>query len=96
VLLTPVVLMRGLGINSPWPEIIITAIIFYISSAYIPTPGGSGTAEIEMFALFARLIPNPLIGTFIIMWRFFTHYFLLIVGGITTFFDQFRKSKTRK
>ncbi|BAL81448.1 lysylphosphatidylglycerol synthase transmembrane domain-containing protein [Caldisericum exile] len=93
ILLTPVVLMRGLGIMSPWPEIVITAIIFYISSAYIPTPGGSGTAEIELLALFARLIPNPLIGTFIIAWRFFTHYFLLIAGGITTFLDTLRKKK---
>jgi uncharacterized protein (TIRG00374 family) len=93
ILLTPVVLMRGLGIMSPWPEIVITAIIFYISSAYIPTPGGSGTAEIELLALFARLIPNPLIGTFIIAWRFFTHYFLLIAGGLATFFDTLRNKK---
>ncbi|MEF3244381.1 MAG: flippase-like domain-containing protein [Caldisericaceae bacterium] len=98
ILLTPVILMRGLGITSPWPEIVITAVIFYISEAYIPTPGGSGTAELEMFALFARLIPNPLIGTFVIVWRFFNHYFLLIIGGLTTFFSQFmiRKSKPRK
>jgi len=95
VLLTPVVLMRGLGIMSPWPEIVITAIIFYISSAYIPTPGGSGTAEIEILALFARLIPNPIIGTFIITFRFFTHYFLLIAGGLATFFDTVRNKKKR-
>jgi uncharacterized protein (TIRG00374 family) len=97
ILLTPVVLMRGLGIMSPWPEIVITAIIFYISSAYIPTPGGSGTAEIELLALFSRLIPNPLIGTFIISWRFFTHYFLLIAGGIATFLDTlFSRKKPSK
>lgn len=93
VLFTPVVLMRGLGIKSPWPEIIITAIIFYISSAYIPTPGGSGTAEIEMLALFSRLIPAPLLGVFIITWRLFTHYFLLITGGITMLFKLKRKPK---
>jgi len=96
VLFTPVMLMRGLGVTSPWPEIVITAIIFYISSTYIPTPGGSGAAEIGIFALFARLIPNPLIGTFIIVWRFFTHYLLLIIGGIATFFDSFKKLKTHK
>jgi uncharacterized protein (TIRG00374 family) len=84
VLFTPVVLMRGLGVTSPWPEIVITALIFYVSSSYIPTPGGSGTAEIEMFALFARLIPGPLIGVFIITWRLFTHYFLLLFGGLFT------------
>ncbi len=98
VLLTPVILMRGLGITSPWPEIVITAVIFYISEAYIPTPGGSGTAEISIFALFASLIPNPLIGTFVIVWRFFNHYFLLIIGGLATFFSQFkiRRSKPRE
>lgn len=95
ILLTPVVLMRGLGITSPLPEIIITAIIFYISSAYIPTPGGSGTSEIEILALFSRLIPGPLIGVFIITWRLFTHYFLLITGGIMTLF-KLRKSNSNK
>lgn len=95
VLLTPVVLMRGLGVTSPWPEIVITALIFYASSSYIPTPGGSGTAEIEMFALFARLIPAPLIGVFIITWRLFTHYFLLLFGGVFTI-RRFRKDNKKK
>ncbi|NCO27743.1 MAG: hypothetical protein COS15_03255 [Caldiserica bacterium CG02_land_8_20_14_3_00_36_38] len=94
VLFTPVVLMRGLGINSPWPEIVITAVIFYISSAYIPTPGGSGTSEIEILALFARLIPQPLIGVFVITWRLFTHYFLLLSGGLLTL-RKFRKGKSK-
>ncbi len=93
ILFTPVVLMRGLGITSPWPEIVITAIIFYISSAYIPTPGGSGTSEIEILALFSRLIPSPLIGVFIITWRVFTHYLLLIFGGFVTLLQFKRKPK---
>jgi uncharacterized protein (TIRG00374 family) len=92
VLFTPVLLMRGLGIMSPWPEIVITALIFYIASAYIPTPGGSGTAEVGILALFAGLIPQPLIGVFVIMWRVFTHYSLIIFGGILTF-KNFRKKK---
>ncbi|MGC8721593.1 MAG: lysylphosphatidylglycerol synthase transmembrane domain-containing protein [Caldisericaceae bacterium] len=92
VLLTPVVLMRGLGVTSPWPEIVITALIFYASSSYIPTPGGSGTAELEMLALFARLIPAPLIGVFILTWRLFTHYFLLLFGGVFTL-RKFKKKK---
>ncbi len=96
VLFTPFVLMRGLGVISPWPQVLITTIIFYISSAYFPTPGGSGTAEIEIFALFTRLIPNPLIGTFIIVWRFFTHYFILLIGGITTVFNSLKKRSKPK
>jgi len=95
VLFTPVLLMRGLGIRSPWPEIVITALIFYIASAYIPTPGGSGTAEVGILALFAGLIPQPLIGVFIIMWRVFTHYSLIILGGILTLKD-FRKKKKKE
>ncbi len=96
VLFTPVLLMRGLGIMSPWPEIVITALVFYIASAYIPTPGGSGTAEVGILALFAGLIPQPLIGVFIIMWRIFTHYSLIIFGGILTLKDFRKKRKTEK
>ncbi len=96
VLFTPVLLMRGLGIMSPWPEIVITALVFYIASAYIPTPGGSGTAEVGILALFAGLIPQPLIGVFIIMWRLFTHYSLIIFGGIFTLKDFVGKKKEKK
>ncbi len=96
VLFTPVMLMRGLGIMSPWPEIVITALIFYIASAYIPTPGGSGTAEVGILALFAGLIPQPLIGVFIIMWRVFTHYSLIILGGILTLKNFRSKNKEKK
>ncbi len=96
VLFTPVLLMRGLGIMSPWPEIVITALVFYIASAYIPTPGGSGTAEVGILALFAGLIPQPLIGVFIIMWRLFTHYSLIIFGGIFTLKDFIGKKKEKK
>lgn len=95
ILLTPVVLMRGLGIQSPWPQIVVTAVIFYISTAYIPTPGGSGTSEIEILALFANIIPQPLIGVFVITWRLFTHYFLLLFGGILTLRKFRRRPKTR-
>jgi uncharacterized protein (TIRG00374 family) len=96
VLFTPVLLMRGLGIMSPWPEIVITALVFYIASAYIPTPGGSGTAEVGILALFAGLIPQPLIGVFIIMWRLFTHYSLIIFGGIFTLKDFIGKKTEKK
>jgi len=95
VLFTPVILLRGLGVGSPWPQIVITALIFYFASAYIPTPGGSGTAEVGILALFAGLIPQPLIGVFVIVWRVFTHYFLILFGGIMTL-RNFRKKKSQK
>ena len=94
VLFTPVILLRGLGIKSPWPQIVITALIFYFASAYIPTPGGSGTSEIGILALFAGLVPQPLIGVFVIVWRIFTHYSLIILGGITTL-RNFSKKKSK-
>ena len=92
---TPVILLRGLGVQSPWPQIVITALIFFIASAYIPTPGGSGTAEIGILALFAGLIPQPLIGVFVIVWRVFSHYLLIIFGGITTWINLSKKKKSK-
>jgi uncharacterized protein (TIRG00374 family) len=47
-----------------------------------PSPGGSGVGELGAAALFADLIPDKVIGLFVILWRFFSQYFSAIVGGI--------------
>ncbi len=46
------------------------------------TPGSSGVAEIGTAALYAPLIPTPLLGVFVVLFRLITYHMNLIAGAI--------------
>ena len=75
-------LFRGLGIQA---EIMKTAIIQLILTfllMFAPTPGGSGIAEGAGFALYRGIcIKQELLGVYVVLWRFFTYYTGVILGG---------------
>ncbi|MDI6840935.1 MAG: lysylphosphatidylglycerol synthase transmembrane domain-containing protein [bacterium] len=75
-------LFRSLGIQCP---ILMTAIIQLILTfllMFAPTPGSSGIAEGVGFALYRSICVKPeLLGIYVILWRFFTYYIGVILGG---------------
>jgi uncharacterized protein (TIRG00374 family) len=79
----PVLILQGLGIAPPFAETMAIAGIFYLAAAYAPTPGSSGAAELSLAALFGSIVPFPLLGVFVLLWRSVTYYLTLIVGGVT-------------
>jgi len=79
----PVLILQGLGIAPPFAETMAIAGIFYLAAAYAPTPGSSGAAELGLAALFGSVVPFPLLGIFVVLWRSVTYYLTLVVGGIT-------------
>lgn len=83
VVLTPILLLYGLGITSSIMQIVVATLIYYIAVSYFPTPGASVGAELGAAALFAAFVPNGILGAFVLMWRFFDHYVKMGAGGIT-------------
>ncbi|MHB8106467.1 MAG: lysylphosphatidylglycerol synthase transmembrane domain-containing protein [Candidatus Cryosericum sp.] len=83
VVLTPILLLYGLGVTSSITQIIVATLIYYIAVSYFPTPGASVGAELGAVALFAAFVPNGILGAFILIWRFFDHYVKMGAGGIT-------------
>ena len=83
VVLTPIILLYGLGVTSSITQIIVATLIYYIAVSYFPTPGASVGAELGAVALFAAFVPNGILGAFILIWRFFDHYVKMGAGGIT-------------
>ena len=83
VVLTPIILLYGLGVTSSITQIIVATLIYYIAVSYFPTPGASVGAELGAVALFAAFVPNGILGAFILIWRFFDHYIKMGAGGIT-------------
>jgi uncharacterized protein (TIRG00374 family) len=94
-LTVPALLLWGLGVNSPLSQILAVGIIFYLASAYAPTPGSSGVAEAGFAAIFfmANLVPYPLLGVFVILWRFLTYYMSLLIGGIVSLLTFFHRKR---
>lgn len=80
------VLLLGLGVRIDIPPVILAQLIFNFIQPIIPTPGGSGGAELGFAYLFKFMVPGYLLGVFVAIWRFFMFYSSLIIGGI--FFIQ--------
>ncbi len=81
-LMLPPVLLRGLGARIEIVPVILAQLVFNFIYPLIPTPGGSGGAELGIAYLFKFMVPNYILGIFVALWRFFSFYLSLIVGGI--------------
>lgn len=65
-------------------SIVTTAYVMIIGSC-IPIAGGSGGLEYAFTNLFLNFQNNIFVSSSMIVWRFVTYYFALIIGGIALF-----------
>jgi uncharacterized protein (TIRG00374 family) len=78
--LTAPLLMKGLGIKAPFFEVTILQIIMTYAVNFMPTPGATGLAEGGAFAMFHHLMPQSILGVYVMAWRFFTGYLGIFAG----------------
>ncbi|HID32216.1 MAG TPA: flippase-like domain-containing protein, partial [bacterium (Candidatus Stahlbacteria)] len=69
------VYLRAMGI-----QLLLRTILLYV-----PTPGATGVAEAGGLIFFAAICPKYLLGIFILIYRMFTFYLYVILGGIFIF-----------
>ena len=72
----------GLGGRADWVYAAAAQLVFNILQPFIPTPGGSGGAELMMAWLFRRVVPASRLAVFVGVWRIFIFYASLVVGGV--------------
>lgn len=72
---------RALGENAfSYPSILTLQFMLYIAASFTPLPGASGAQEGGFYIFFQQVFPaDKLVGA-LLLWRFFTYYFTLIVG----------------
>ncbi len=75
------VILKGLNFDMSVWQVFMIQIVLYFFLYFSPTPGGSGIAEGGFYMLFSPLIPTHILGILIILWRFFTTYLGVILGG---------------
>lgn len=78
----PAFVLRAFGLAIPFVRTLGAAIVFYFAAAYAPTPGSSGVAEIGFAALFSAVVPVPLLGPFVAVWRLLTYHLTIAAGGL--------------
>ncbi|MDI3316077.1 MAG: lysylphosphatidylglycerol synthase transmembrane domain-containing protein [Bacillota bacterium] len=74
-------LMAGLGVRFTWYAPLAVQLLFNLVQPAIPTPGGSGGAEILFAYLLRGLVPAELVSPLVLLWRSVTFYLSVAVGG---------------
>ncbi len=65
-------------------------------TSYIPSPGAAGGAEGISYFFFRNFFRKSPIVSVILLWRIFTYYMNVIVGGISLVFIKNKESRCRK
>ncbi len=88
-------LLWGFNLNFNFSLVLVIQVIFYFILPFMPTPGGSGTAEAGFASLFSFFVHLHLLGLFVGIWRFIVYYFNLCIGAIVLLVE-IKKSKKKK
>lgn len=96
----PIIILCGLGfdVKSNLIELLSLSALINIVITIIPTPGGVVAAEGAFILLFGLVYVNAEKDLYavMLMWRFFTHYLLIILGFFSTMYLQTKNTKNKK
>jgi len=90
------ILLWGFNLNFNFSHVLVMQVIFYFILPFMPTPGGSGTAEVGFASLFSFFVPLHLLGIFVGAWRFIAFYFNLCIGAIVLLVEIKRLKKKKQ
>ncbi|MTI93979.1 MAG: flippase-like domain-containing protein [Firmicutes bacterium] len=85
------VLSRGLGVLVDPVLLVSRQFVLTLALPFIPLPGGSGALELAMVAAYQGLIPRAFISIFVLSWRLFTFYLLVLLGALAALRNLWRK-----
>ena len=59
---------------------------------FVPIPGGSGGIEYSFYLIFGGIVKKSLLSPTVLVWRFFTYYLGVLVGGVALGFFKVKGS----
>jgi uncharacterized protein (TIRG00374 family) len=80
-LLAGYIVLRALGIEAPFVNVLLLQTLIIFLLYFAPTPGGSGLAELLSAAVMSIYVPRELTPSYILLWRLFVGYLTLGVGS---------------
>ncbi len=69
-------------------EAVIASAYIMIIGSFVPIPGGTGGLEYGFIVFYSTFINGPVLNAIMLVWRFITYYFGMIVGAITLNFKR--------
>jgi uncharacterized protein (TIRG00374 family) len=78
------VILKGLGLEVGFMQVMYLQIIQFFILYFSPTPGASGIAEVSSVSLMSTIIPTGYLPVFAVLWRFFVTYLGVACGGWIT------------
>ena len=77
------VLIEGLGVEQNSLATYLAQPILFFIAYFGPTPGASGIAEFSNYWMLTSLDIDPgMLGVYTVLWRFFTSFIAVALGGI--------------
>lgn len=80
--LVPLCLFLGIGVNVESHVCIIIMSYVMLIGSFVPIPGGTGGLEYGFITFFSKVLPSSKLNAIMLVWRFITYYFGMIVGAI--------------
>ena len=80
---------RALGLNQyTYWDVLTLQFLLYIAASFTPLPGASGAQEGGFYIFFQHVFPSDKLVGALLLWRFFTYYFTMIVGLAAVIYDS--------
>lgn len=70
------------SISTPLLEMLVASAYVTTIAAFVPTPGGTGGIEYSFLDFFKKFVTYGRLSAIMLIWRFVTYHFGIIVGGI--------------
>jgi uncharacterized protein (TIRG00374 family) len=78
------VLLAGLGVEYDLINVYLVQFVLLFIAYFGPTPGASGIVEFSNYWMLSSLsIQSNMLGIYTLLWRFFTSFIAVAVGGLT-------------
>lgn len=94
-LIAPLLLL-AMGIELDYVLVIIIQVLIFFVLPFLPTPGGSGAAELGFVSLFSFFVPEHLLGIYVGGWRLFTFYINILIGAFFSLIELRRWAQQEK
>jgi uncharacterized protein (TIRG00374 family) len=88
----PYFVVKASGVEVDFIQLYALCVFVYSAVAFIPTPGNSGASEVS-FTLIFTILSGGVLFWGMILWRFSSYFFVIIIGLITILSDTVMKKK---
>lgn len=86
--LVPFALICGIDIQINSLIVIMSSAYVMLIGSFVPIPGGTGGLEYGFIVFFSNFVLGSKVNAIMLLWRFITYYFGMIVGAISLSFGK--------